>query len=315
MRTIFIVGPTGVGKSDLAFKWAKSVDGHIINADSVQCFQSLNIGSNKPSKQLQNEIPHHLFDIVKEGGEFTAGDFRRSALKIFKYLDDQRISYAFVVGGSGFYLQALLKGMHPLPTVSIEERNSVMKSFKECGLDFLYKELKDRDPIYADKVHHRDTHRILRAIEILRKTPQTITQMLKGFQPCFFPYPKIMIGLKCDRNQLRQKVRSRTYKMLKRGLIDEVQILVEKGLTDWPIMQSVGYKQVRLFLEKKIKKEDLLEEIVHATMRLAKKQMTWFRNKYTPYWIDVNDVDQYHDVNKIWQIGSQIMDHKEHENL
>ena len=315
MRVIFIVGPTGVGKSDLAFKWAESVKGHIINADSVQCFQSLSIGSSKPSKQLQTEVPHHLFDIVKDGGEVTAGDFRRLALETLKYLYNKKIPYVFVVGGSGFYLQALLKGMHPLPTVSIEERNSVIKSFKEYGLDALYKELRDKDPVYANKVHHKDVYRILRAIEILRRQPQTITEMIKSFQPCFFPYPKIMIGLRCDRSQLRERIQARTCQMLKIGLIDEVQALVQKGLKDWPIMKSVGYKQVMLFLEGQIKRENLLEEIVCATMKLAKKQMTWFKNKYDPYWIDVGDVSQYHDVNKVWQIGSQIMDDNEYEGL
>ncbi len=315
MRTIFIVGPTGVGKSDLAFKWAKSVGGHILNADSVQCFQSLNIGSNKPSKKLQAEIPHHLFDIVKEGGEFTAGDFRRSALRTLKHLCDRKVSYVFIVGGSGFYLQALLKGMPSLPTVSIEERNNVIKSFKKDGLDCLYKELRDKDIAYAERVHHRDVHRVLRAIEILRTQSQTITQMLKGFQPCLFPYPKVVIGLKCNKNQLRQKIHKRTCQMLEIGLIDEVQELVQKGLKDWPMMKSVGYKQVMHFLEEKIKKEDMVDEIVCATMRLAKKQMTWFRNKYTPYWIDVDNIGQYHDVHKTWQIGSKVIDNKKYEDI
>ena len=306
MKVIFIVGPTGTGKSNLALKWAKSVKGQILNADSVQCFQSLNIGANKPSKQLQAEVPHHLFDVIKEGEIFTAGDFRRLALRKLKTLSDQKVSYVFVVGGSGFYLQALLKGMHPLPTVSREERNNVIKSLKDHDLDFLYKELKDKDPIYAQKVHHKDVYRILRGVEILRTQPQTITQMRQKFQPCFFPYSKIMIGLKCDRSQLKQKIQARTYQMLKLGLIDEVQKLIQKGLKDWPVMRSVGYKQVMLFLDGQIKKEDLLEEIVCATMKLAKKQMTWFKNKYVLYWIDVAEVDQHKDVNKLWKLGSQI---------
>ena len=302
MRVVFVVGPTGIGKSDLAFRWAKSVNGHIMNADSVQCFQSLNIGSNKPSRKLQAEISHHLFDIVKEGEEFTAGDFRRLALKTLKDLSDQKVSYAFIVGGSGFYLQALLKGMPPLPTVSIEERKKVIKSFKEYGLDVLYKELKDKDPAYADKVHHKDVYRILRAIEILRSQKQTITQMMKTFQPHLFPYPNIMIGLKSDRNLLRQKIRERTLQMLEMGLIDETRRLLQKGLKNWPVMKSVGYKQVALFLEGQIKEEDLLEEIVRVTMKLAKKQMTWFKNKYTPYWIDVEEIHQYQDINKTWEL-------------
>ena len=315
MKVIFIVGPTGTGKSDLAFRWAKSVDGHIINSDSVQFFQSLNIGSNKPSKKIRVKVPHHLFDIVQEGKEFTAGDFRRLAVKALKDLSEKNVSYVFVVGGSGFYLQALLKGMPPLPTVLEEERKKVIKSFKEYGLDSLYKELKNRDPDYANKVDHRDSYRILRAIEILRTQSQTITQMMKNFQPCFFSYPKIMIGLRCDRKKLKQRIQERTDHMLKLGLIEEVQELLQKGLKDWPVMKSVGYKQVILFLEEQIKREDLLEEIVCATMKLAKKQMTWFRNKYTPYWIDVDDIEHYHDVNKIWQIGNQRIGDKKYENF
>ena len=311
MRVVFVVGPTGIGKSELAFRWAKSIDGHIINADSVQCFQSLNIGSNKPSKRLQEKVPHHLFDVVEEEGEFTAGDFRRTALRKLKEISDQEVPYAFVVGGSGFYLQALLKGMPQLPIASMEERKKVIKNFEEYGLNVLYEELKNRDPAYAGKVHHKDVYRILRAIEILRTQPQTITQTMKNFQPCFFPYPNIMIGLRCDRKQLRERVYVRTCQMLELGLIDEVQVLVQKGLKDWPVLKSVGYKQVMLFLEGQIKREDLLEEIVFATMKLAKKQMTWFKNKYAPYWIDVNNVSQYYDISKVWELTNQIIDNKE----
>ena len=315
MRVIFIVGCTGVGKSDLAFKWARSVDGHIINADSVQCFRSVNIGSNKPSPKLQAEVPHHLFNIVEEGKEFTAGDFRRSAFKTLKGLSDQKVSYVFIVGGSGFYLQALLKGMPSLPTVSIEERKKVIRNFEEYGLDALYKELKDRDPDYADKVHCRDMYRILRAIEILRTQRQTITDIMAKFQPCLFPYPKIIVGLKCDRGRLRQRIQERTSYMLKLGLVDEVRNLLQRDLKEWPVIKSVGYKQVVLFLEGKMKREDLLEEIVCATMQLAKKQMTWFRNKYNPYWIDIGDVEHYHNVNKVWQLGIQRVSDKKHEDL
>lgn len=292
MQVIFIVGPTGTGKSLLAIKWAKAVHGQILNADSVQCFKSLHIGANKPSKQLQAEVPHHLFDIVQEGKSFTAGDFRRAALYKLKELSDQKNSYAFVVGGSGFYLQALLKGMHPFPKVSLENRDRVVKDMSHYGLDFLYKELQTKDPLYAQKIHRKDKYRILRGVEILRTQPQTITQMQQKFQLYTFPYPKALIGLKCDRNELKRNIQIRTCQMLQLGLIEEVRVLLQKGLKDWPALKSVGYKQVVMFLEGQIKKEDLLEEIVQATMRLAKKQMTWFRNKYSVYWIDKRQANQ-----------------------
>ena len=294
MKVIFIVGPTGAGKSYLAFKWAKSVHGQILNADSVQCFKSLHIGANKPSKQLQAEVPHHLFGIVQEGNNFTAGDFRRSALCKLKELSDQKIPYVFVVGGSGFYLQALLKGMQHFPKSSLEKRSHIIKDMENYGLDFLYKELQDKDPLYAKKVHYRDKYRILRGVEILRMQPQTITQIQQQFQSNVFPYPKALIGLKCDRGELRRSIQIRTCQMLELGFIEEVRELLQRGLRDWPALKSVGYKQVVMFLEGQIKKENLLEEIVQATMRLAKKQMTWFRNKYSIYWIDKKEVNQCH---------------------
>ncbi len=288
MRVIFIVGPTGVGKSDFATHWAKSVNGHILNADSVQCFKSLNIGANKPSSLLQAEVPHHLFDIVEEGQSFTAGDFRRTALKQLKKLTIQKVSHVFVVGGSGFYLQALLKGMPQFPKASTQERQNIMKDLKTYGLNFLYQELQSKDPLYAKKVHPQDHYRIVRGVEILRIQPKTITQIESAFQPDVFPYPKTLIGLKCERKQLKKNLQIRTNQMLQAGLIEEVEALLKKGLRDWPVLQSVGYKQVIELLEGRMKQEELIEGILRASMKLAKKQMTWFRNKYSDiHWISL----------------------------
>ena len=288
MKVVFIVGPTGSGKSDLAMKWAKASTGHIVNADSVQFFKSLNIGANKPSPKAQAEVPHHLFSIVKEGQHFTAGDFRRIALQTLTQLAKQNCPYVFVVGGSGFYIQALIKGMPSLPKVSKEIRNSVIQELKTYGLDSLYKQIKWRDPAYAKKIHPQDTHRIIRGVEILRRQPQTITEMMEKFEDQPFPYPKALIGLKCDRTQLKNKIQKRTANMLASGLIEEVHHLIERGLKDWRPLQSVGYKQVVGFLDGQIKKEHLFDEIVQANMRLAKKQMTWFKNKYIIHWIECN---------------------------
>lgn len=299
MKVIFVVGPTGSGKSDLAVNWAKAVQGHILNADSVQFFQSLHIGANKPSEQVQIQVPHHLLDIVKEGDHFTAGDFRRVALEKLAILNQQQVPYVFIVGGSGFYLQALLKGMYPIPKSSTQGRHDVVNDLKAYGLGFLYGQLQAKDPLYAKKIHPKDTHRILRSLEILRKQSQTLTEVMDSFQPQSFPYPQKMVGLKCDRRALKVKLQERTDRMLKAGFIEEVQNLRQKGLKDWSPLTSVGYKQVMDFLDGRIEKKCLFQAIVQANMRLAKKQMTWFKNKCEIIWIEAdqfNEVSFFHKV-------------------
>ena len=187
----------------------------------------------------------------------------------------------FLVGGSGFYIQALVKGLYPVPPSDPQKRASLETEAKEHGLLALFEELEIIDPAYAKKIGPKDRHRILRALEILRhgpfKTIDEINQLMRAQEK---PFHFLQVGLRKTRDSFRNTLRERTFKMLKDGFIDEVEGLLAMGLKDWPPMKSVGYVDVIRYLELSVdnrNKEQLIEDIVTNSMGLAKRQMTWFR--------------------------------------
>jgi tRNA dimethylallyltransferase len=311
---VFLVGPTACGKSDLAVAAIEASSRHssrhsaqqpaeIINCDSVQFFQGLQIGSAKPSSDLLRRVKHHLVGHLPLASEYTAGEFRRDALEVIedklsvesnsnvKAMANPR---AFVaVGGSGFYVQALEKGMYEVPKVPAEIRTSLEREIlQEDGREKLYKELKERDPQTAEKIASADRYRILRALEILRASSAGETMALirdrfdRSRQPA--PFAVLKVGLFRSRDVLRDAIAVRTGKMLKDGLIEEVENLRKVGLTAWSPLRSVGYREVQAYLDGKLGRHDLESEIVTRTMQLAKRQMTWFKRDSSIVWFDTD---------------------------
>ncbi len=276
MKAVFIIGPTAVGKSALALRLAEIYDAEIINSDSIQFFKSVNIGSSKPKKKDLNKTPHHLFDILSEGHEFTAGEFKKLCLS---KLSKIKTEYAFIVGGSGFYINALISEMYNFPKTPIELKNILDHDLKNKGLAFIYEEIKKKDPEYAATINQNDKYRILRAASIMRLQDRTITEIKRTYVKKQFPYPYVFLRIEMDKSEIKKNVTLRTKQMLDNGLIEEVQGLLDKGLKNWSPMNSVGYKETIKFIEGSLSKQELEEEIVKSTMKLVKKQNTWF-NRY-----------------------------------
>lgn len=285
MKVIFVVGPTGTGKSAFSLMAAKSLGGHILNADSLQFYQGLDIGTAKPTQEERNQVPHHLFDVVPTGTVVTAGDYRQMALKVLGDLAKQGTSHAFVVGGSGFYLQALEKGMYDFGKVSTDIHESVQAEAK-ANLPVLFEELAGVDPDYAIKIGPQDAYRISRAVELIRMFGRSPSQLRAAFQPTEFPFPLIKFGLTVPRALLMSRLQSRTQMMLKQGLIQETRGALQAAGPDWPPLQSIGYREVQLHLAGKLSTEELESEIIKNTMRLAKRQMTWFRRDTEIAWYE-----------------------------
>lgn len=295
-RLLFVVGPTACGKSDFAVEYAELLErasqsgADIINCDSVQFFQGVDIGAAKPSSELLNRARHHLVGHVPLGGEYTAGDFRREALRVIETrVREGRLDFA-PVGGSGFYVQALEKGMYEVPSIDEAVRSQLEVDLREGGLGSLYEELKARDPGAVEKIHAADQYRIMRALEILRSAPEgsTLTEIRTRFEarrptP---PFRVKKIGLFRPRDILRKRVTERTKAMLKAGLLDEVEALRRQGLSQWAPMLSVGYREVQHYLDGTLAKEELESAIVTSTMQLAKRQMTWFKRDPEILWFD-----------------------------
>lgn len=286
---VFVVGTTASGKSDWALAWAKLHDGAVINCDSVQVYKSLDIGAAKPSVQERSEAPHYLYDYVSEGETTTAGNYARDFFACAEKLSEKA---AFVVGGTGFYFQAVEKGMYPvLKTSPLLQKEVADILATPEGPAQLYAEFKARDPEAAAKVHERDHYRIGRAIELIRSEGKSVTQIQREFADAQapFPYPLLKIGLRWEREALRERVAARTEKMLAGGLIAEVEALLDRGLGEWSALQSVGYREVLEYLQLPSNARDLSklrDEITQNTMALAKRQRTWFQRDQNIHWFE-----------------------------
>lgn len=292
MKVVFVVGPTASGKSALAISLAEKFGGAIVNCDSIQLYQSVNVGSAKPSAEDFKRVPHFLFDIVKEGEEITAGEYRRL---FFETLEDLKNKYpiVFVVGGTGFYFQAIEKGMFSVGAADAATQAQVESELsEEGGPEKLHRELSEKDPETAQKISVNDHYRLGRAVEILRTHGKPPSQVKKEFESQVepFPYPLLKIGVKASREELTPNVLKRTQQMLGHGLIEEVRDLLVKGLENWAPLSSVGYMETVQLLKGILSSEKELEDlIVQNTHRLAKKQRTWFQRDPGIHWISMGE--------------------------
>lgn len=283
-----IVGPTASGKSLAALELAQKLGGEIINCDSVQFYRYVQIGAAKPTQKDREKIPHHLLDVVEPNETFTAADFRAAALKILKERSQLGIKIFYVVGGSGFYLQALLKGMYEIPPASDEIKRKVREDLAKNGTSFLYEQLKSADPNFASQISPQDTYRIQRGIEILRSTGKTPSQAKSGFKSEPFPYPVTSFGFNPGRDELVKRIETRTAQMLHDGLIEETQDLINRGFAATAPLRSVGYKETVAFINGEVAHEDLANEITISTRQLAKRQVTWFKRDPSIMWEQPN---------------------------
>lgn len=266
---------------------ASKNNGAIVNADSIQFFKHLQIGAAKPTPQDMQKVPHFLYDIVAPNEEFTAGDYRRSALKVIEEQIASRPLY--IVGGSGFYLQALEKGMYDVGPVPKNIQEQVAQ-FKAQGA--LYSELQARDPHSAARIGERDPYRLERALGLVLSEGRTLKEIEEQFkcqnETLGQQYKLEKVGVKCDREVLRKRIARRTEQMLEMGFIEEVESLLKIGYADTKPLCSVGYKEVVAFLNGCMRRADLLPTIVTSTMQLAKKQMTWFKRDHEIQWINLS---------------------------
>ncbi len=283
---VFILGPTACGKSRLGMELAEKFGGGILNCDSVQVYQRLDIGTAKPTPEERARVPHFFFDELKPGEILTAGDFRKRALNYC--VSELPKGPLFAVGGSGFYIQAFEKGMFEVDKPDPKTEADARRQLEEHGPEFMYQELVRLDPEYAEEINPNDTYRILRAL-IVAAGGKKMSELRKGFQPQPFPYRYIKFGLSMERDALLPRVQSRTREMLQSGLVAEVDALLQEGWESWAPLNSVGYKECVDFLRGRLPAERLEQQIVEKTMQLAKKQRTWFKRDAEIHWLKASD--------------------------
>lgn len=278
-----IIGPTAIGKTSLAIQLAKEYQSDIISADSRQFFQEMNIGTAVPSKQELEMAKHHFIQHISIQQEYTVGDFEKDALNKLDYLFTKN-NPQIMVGGSGLYIDAVINGLDKFPKVNPEIRTQLNSDLKEKGLPYLQQQLNVLDPITANKIALNNPQRVIRALEICIGTNKPYSSFInqpkekRNFTP-------IKIGLTAPRDIIYQRIEQRVDIMMNNGLLEEVKkLLPYKNLN---ALNTVGYKELFLYLENKCSLETALDEIKKNTRRFAKRQLTWFRKDKSITWFDV----------------------------
>ncbi len=279
-----LVGPTASGKSAAALELAKKVSGEIVNADSRQIYKYIPIGSTQPDAAAFKAAPHHLYGFLDPKESYNAEEYSKTARKIILEILARGKS-AIVVGGTGFYVQALFDGLSPLPQSDKNTRAQLQKLLEEKGRQFLHDALAQVDPISAKTIPYQNSQRALRALEVYRISGKPISQWRQESKGEKFSVEPKFLGLSWNREELRERIRERTKKILT-GILEESRWLKSHGYTlRDPGLSGLGYKHCFQFLEKNITKEKLFDLIYLDTVHYAKRQMTWFKKDPRINWL------------------------------
>tara|TARA_B100000902_G_scaffold239429_1_gene226740 strand:+ start:2296 stop:3213 length:918 start_codon:yes stop_codon:yes gene_type:complete len=276
---ICLIGPTAIGKTDLALKIASMFPIDIINVDSAQIYRGMDIGTAKPSKEILNKHPHFLIDICNPEDTYSVGDFLFDAShQIKKSLNKNRIP--LLVGGTMLYFHALINGIADLPKSDKKIRTDIEKEAEEIGWKKMHLKLKNIDPTAAEKINCNDKQRIQRALEVYELTGKKISELqTKKKNKREFEF-QVFVKNHITREDLYKKINQRFIKMINNGFVDEVsELMKRKKLTArHPSMRSVGYRQIWQYLDNEISLEKATDLAQIATRQLAKRQYTWLNN-------------------------------------
>ena len=287
-----ICSPTATGKTRLAMEMAQIAGGEIVSADSLQVYRYLDIGTAKPTSEERKKVVHHLIDVVNPDEEFNAALYVEQARAAIEKLAGEG-KPVFVVGGTGLYIRALLGGMIATPPVDENIRNYYKDLCSSRGREYVFDLLQKRDPEAAAQVNPNDAVRVIRALEVLEQSGQSIIALRQQHLFADCPYDVLKIGLKVERDELKQRIGGRTQQMVDAGLVTEVRQLLERGYGEkLKALQSLGYKQVIEFIRGRYDWETSLSMINRDTWQYAKRQMTWFSADKAIAWFAPNQVDQ-----------------------
>ena len=283
---IIIVGPTASGKTSVAIELARHFKTEIISADSRQCFKELSIGVARPLEKELQTIRHHFIASHSIHDNINAGTFAQYALeqanKLFTTHD-----VVIMTGGTGLYIKAFCEGIDAIPTVPVEIRQTIISKYAEEGLEWLQKEIQQKDAAFYKSGEIKNPHRLMRALEVVETTGKSILEFREGRKD-ERNFNIVKIGLELPKEKLHRNINERGDKMIEDGLIEEAkQLVTYKGLN---ALQTVGYSEIFDYLNGKITVEEAIELIKKNTRQYAKRQMTWFKRDNEIKWFAPDEI-------------------------
>lgn len=282
---LVLAGPTASGKTEIGIALAQALDGEIVSADARQIYRYMDIGTAKPTPEEQAAAPHHMIDVTDPDEPYSAGCYARAAAVAIQDTHS-RGRLPILIGGSGFYLKALLDGFAPIPEIPLEIRDRLQEDARR-DLAGLYRRLLKVDPEIAQGLHPHDTQRIVRALEVYQATGERLSTLHKRPRERAGLWKARWFGLNMGRATLYCRIEKRVDRMLETGLVAEVEVLRERGYGPWlNALNTFGYREVFAVLDGELDREVAVEHIKVGTRHYAKRQLTWFRRESRLTWFD-----------------------------
>lgn len=285
-KVIAIVGPTAVGKTSLSIKLAQKYNGEVISGDSMQVYRHLDVGTAKITPSEMQDIPHHLINIRDVDQTYTVYQFQQAANELIKQIYN-RGKIPFVVGGTGFYINALIKNLNLGGQQDSKQSQKIRKNYEllaqKKGITYLWNELNELDPDAANKIPQNNERRLIRALEVIRRTGKKFSQQEQNK----ILYDFKVIGLNTDRSLLYQRINQRVDLMNNNGLLPEAKWLYERRATSPQARNGIGYKELFPYFDGTIELDRALELIKRNSRHFAKRQLTYFRNQMKVDWFDL----------------------------
>ena len=308
---IILTGPTAVGKTDLSIQLAKAINGEIISADSMQVYRHMDIGSAKVTPEEMDGVPHHLIDVLEPEEEFNVVVFQKLAKEALTGIYE-RGHIPIIVGGTGFYIQALLYDIDFTENDGDTAiRRELEKLAQTQGAGCLHQMLQEIDPESAAAIHQNNVKRVIRAIEFYRQTGKKISLHNEQEREKQSPYQVLYYVLDTDRKTLYERIDRRVDLMMEHGLVDEVKHLADMGCTrDMVSMQGLGYKEILDYLSGEIPLEEAVYILKRDTRHFAKRQITWFKRERDVRWLEL---EQFQNDRK--KVLEHILDEIEGEGI
>jgi tRNA dimethylallyltransferase len=282
---IVIIGPTASGKSRLALALAPLFDGEIVSCDALQVYRHMNIGTAKVGMHDRALVHHHMLDVQDPDRDFSAGDYQRMAREAIQKIHQQG-HVAFVVGGTGFYLRALIDGLFEGPSRSDEMRVRLRRIIHCKGSAFLYRKLQRVDPVSASRIAEADGERVIRALEVYLLTRKTMDWWQQQPRDAFHGYCWLKLGIDAPREELYARINRRVEEMFENGLLDEVRSLQAQFPRDAHAFKALGYRQAMACLDGQITLQEAIADTQLQSRHYAKRQLTWFRADKNIVWLD-----------------------------